>query len=244
MRLRNLLLLGVVPVAIAASSASASGNTNCNGTQSKNVSGNLNVPSGDTCTIAPNVKIGGNVTVNSKATLIDQGASVAGNIQATSPKGIGIGGTPTAPGSVAQGISISGTTGSASGGNNYICNTNIGQSVLVTATASGAGRWIIGDQDESCTYGPDQIAQSLTVTNNKVRVDISDNKKGTTPPYMVGIGQALLVTGNTVVTTPPYSPVVENNFIGQSATCQVLTREDADGSRNFFGQSNNGCPAT
>jgi hypothetical protein len=232
-----------VAAGFAASSSSASGNTNCNGTQSKNVSGNLTVPAGDKC-ILENVTVGGNVVVDQNATLIDQGAQVAGGVQATKPFGIGIGGTPQNPG-VAQNISISGTTGSASGGNNYICNTMIGQGVTVTGTASGAGQWIIGDRDESCTYGPDQIQQSLLVSNNAVRVDVSDNRKGTMPPYMVGIGQSLTVTGNKVIKAAPGvlpAPVVETNFIAQGATCQAGTVMDGDGQHNIVEGTNSGCP--
>jgi hypothetical protein len=187
-----------------------------------------------------NVSVAGNVMVGQNATLIDEGAQVQQGIQATKPNGIGIGGSPTGAGGVAQNISVNGATGSASGGHNYLCNTAIGQGVTVTATAAGAGTWIIGDQDESCTNGPIHVAQNLSVTNNAVRVDVSDNRFGKFP-YTVGIGQNLYVTGNTVS-----APVVEHNFIAGSATCQANTTTDSDrgpdNGHNTVEGTNSGCP--
>jgi hypothetical protein len=190
------------------------------------------------------VNIGNSIIVNSNATLIDKGANVANHIQASSPKGIGIGGSPTgSAGSVAQGISISGTNGAGPGtvvpNSNYLCNTNIGQSVSISGSLSTAGDWIIGDTDEDCSNGGNQMIANLAVTNNQDRVDVSDNRKGTSPPYMVGIEQSLYVAGNTVTST---SPVVESNFVGQSATCQAGTKKDGDGTPNIVEQSNQGCP--
>jgi hypothetical protein len=226
--------------------ATCKGGTSTNPTiWSTNVSGNLTIASGAYCVVTA-VNIANSIIVDSKATLIDKGASVSNSITATSASGIGIGGaSSTQPGFVGQSISISGTTGSGPGtvdmGSNYLCNTNVAGSAQITGTATGAGQWIIGDRDEDCSNGANQITNNLTVTNNKVRVDISDNEEGPFP-YSVGIDQSLLVTGNLVTTTAPYAPVVESNFIGQAATCQTGTRMDGDGTKNIVEQGNSGCP--
>ena len=211
---------------------------NCSGTQSTNVPGDLNVPSGKTCTIKKGVSVGHNVVVNSGATLIDQGAIIANDVQAASPKGIGIGGG----GSLGHDIQISGTTGTGPGtvhaGDNYICATQIGNDVNVLNSASKAGPWIIGDKDEECSSGGNLIGHNLDVQGNHNRVDVSDNMQGQ-PPYAGGIGNNLNLSGNTVTST---SPIVESNFIGDEANCQAGTKMDGDGTRNVVGVQNNGCP--
>ena len=214
--------------------------TNCSGVQSTPVPGDLNVPKGKTCTILAGVTVGHDVIVNSGATLIDQGAKIGNDLQATSPKGIGIGAPAASPGSVGHDIQVTGITGAGpgTGGSNYICNTDVATDVQITGSSSGAGQWIIGDKDEGCSTGADQIGNDLQVTSNKNRIDISDNMFGV-PPYEVGIGDDLQVTGNTVTST---SPVVESNFIGNTAQCQTGTKKDADGTPNVVGVSNQGCP--
>jgi hypothetical protein len=231
------------PNRTSSSRASAgSDNVICTSTETTNVPDNLTIPVGATCTIAHTVTVGNNVIVDQGATLIDRGATIENNITATQPKGIGIGGYAGHAGYVSTSITIHGLTGQGPGtvtkGGNYICNTNIGNNVTVENTAGGAGEWIIGDRHEECSGGTDQLNGSLIAINNNTRVDISDIKKGH-PPYSVGIGYNLVVTGNLVNST---SPIVESNFVGNNATCQPGTKEDADGTPNIVDGKNNGCP--
>lgn len=223
-------------------SAVTTATVNCTGTQSTNVPGDLNVPSGKTCTVKA-ISVGHNIDVNRGATLIDQGAQVANDIQATSPMGMGIGAsTSGAVGKVGHDVQISGTSGAGPGtvkaGSNYVCATQVGHDLSVTGSTSAAGQWIIGDRDEDCSAGADLIGNNLYVQTNKNRVDVSDNKTGV-PPYMGGIGDNLYVTGNAVNST---TPIVESNFIGDSATCQIGTKLDGDGTHNIVGFLDLGCP--
>ena len=222
------------------SGRSLSATVNCTGVQSTNVPGDLVVPKGKTCTISAGVTVGHDVVVNSGATLIDQGAKIGSDVQATSPKGIGIGAPSGRPGSVGHDIQVTGLSGAGpgTGGSNYICNTDVGNNIEVTGSGNAAGQWIIGDRDEGCSAGADQIVNDLQVTSNKNRVDVSDNEFGVSP-YAVGIGDDLQVTGNTVTST---SPVVESNFVGNDAQCQAGTKKDADGTPNVVGHNNQGCP--
>jgi hypothetical protein len=244
MSFRKMLVLSPVGVAIAAFvlAPAASAATSCTGTQSTNVSGDLVVPSGKTCTINPGVAISGNVIVNGGATLIDNGAFIGHDVQATSPKGIGIGGSPGNPGTIGHDIQVTGIMGSASSGNNYICNNQIGNNIVVTGSTSKAGQWIIGDTDESCSRGGNQVGNDLQVTNNNDRVDVSDNKRNVPPTGIVGIFHNLQVMNNAVTKT---SPVVEGNYIGNTAQCQAGTKTDSDFStsgHNIVGGTNQGCP--
>jgi hypothetical protein len=203
------------------------------------------VPSNKTCTIDPGVKIGGNVVVNSGATLIDNGAQITGSVQATSAKGIGLAGSSLGPGTVGVDVQITGLSGNGPGSvtknSSYICDTNIGHDLEITGDTSAAGPMIVGDTDEDCTRGGNQIGVDLEVSSNKDRIDISDNKKGTPPSSIVGIGHNLQVTGNTVTST---SPVVESNFIAGNAQCQTGTKEDSDHTGNIVGGTNQGCPTS
>lgn len=240
-------IAATVPVATSAAHArkhvrAANNNVNCTGVQSTNVPGDLTVPAGATCTITHNVTVGDNVTVDQGATLIDQGATIQNDVTATDPKGMGIGGYNGTQGKIENDLTINGVTGKGPGtvnpGDNYICDTYIANNAVVENSATAAGEWIIGDQDEECSGGGNEIDANLTVTNNNNRVDISDNRRGN-PPYSVGIGHNLSVTGNLVSAT---APVVESNFIGDNATCQTGTKEDADGSPNIVEGTNHGCP--
>ena len=211
---------------------------NCSGTQSTNVPYDLNVPAGKTCTVKKGVAVGHDIIVNTGSTLIDQGANVASDIQATSPKGIGVGGG----GSVGHDIQITGTSGAGPGtvhaGDNYVCSTQIAHDLSVLNSTSKAGQWIIGDIDEECTAGGNLIGDNLNAQGNQNRVDISDNKQGQ-PPYAGGIGNNLNLSGNKVTST---SPIVESNYIGDEANCQAGTKMDGDGTHNVVGVQNNGCP--
>jgi hypothetical protein len=199
------------------------------------------LPSGKTCTIAPGVQIGGSVIVSSGATLTDNGAQIADDIQATSPKGIGLAGSASGPGSVGIDVEITGVSGSGPGtivkGSNYICDTEIGHDLQITGSRSKAGPWIIGDQrsGEECGRGGNQIGTDMQVVNNANSVDISDNMKGSPPTSNVGIGHDLQETGNAVTST---SPVVANNYIGYDAECEAHTK----GTSNIVGHNNEGCP--
>jgi hypothetical protein len=228
----------VVTALVLAALASASNNVNCSGTQSTNVSGNLTVPSNKTCIINPGVTIRGNVYVDSGATLKDNGAIISGGVQATSPKGIGLGGSSTAPGTISANVVISGLTGTGPGtvtpGSNYICNSVIRGNVTVQNSGSNAGPWIIGDIDEECTGGGNQMGSAnVTVQGNANRVDISDNEKGN-PPYSVGI------SGNLTV-QDPHADVVESNFVSGNAKCQPSATKDGDGTANIVSGNNTGC---
>ena len=172
------------------------------------------MPSGKTCTISSGVKIARGITVNSDATLtvnaativqsvsvgtgatlIDKGASIGGSLSASVPEAIGINGSTTAA-AIMGSISITGITGTGPGtnGDNYVCDTNIGGSVSISAGASTAGAFIFGDTFKHCTLGPDQLGGSVSVSGNRSGVDISFNKKGVAP-YMVGILGSLSVSG-------------------------------------------------
>jgi hypothetical protein len=212
----------------------AGSDVNCSGVQSTNVSGNLTVPSGKTCTINHGVKIGGDVIVNSAATLIDKGAAVGGNVTGSSPKGIGIGGS----GSIGGDVALSGVSGTGPGtvtaGSNYICATSIKGNLTVQTSTSKAGPWIIGDLDEGCSSGGNQVGGDVYVANNNNRVDVANNEQGTFP-YTVGITGNLTVQGNAA------SLVVESNFVAGDATCQAGTTKDADGTPNTVDGNNSGC---
>ena len=232
----------IATAALAALAFAATTSVTCTGTQSTNVTGDLNVPAGKTCTISPGVKIGNDVNVNAGSTLIDNGAIVGHDINGTNAKGIGIGGSASGPGRVGEDIDIYATSGAGPGtvtrGDNYICDTAVVNDVNVQNSTSAAGQWIIGDTDEECTRGGNQIGHDINVQSNKNRVDISDNEKGTAP-YSVGITHDLTVGQNTVTST---SPIVESNYIGHDADCQAGTKKDGDGSKNIVGHDNNGCP--
>jgi hypothetical protein len=188
------------------------------------------------------VTVGNDVYVDKGATLIDSGATVKNNVQATTPKGIGIGGFGSQPATVGGSVSVTGTSGSGPGtttrGSNYICNARIGGNLTINSSASGAGPWIVGDIDEECSGGGNLIGRSLTAEFNKDRLDISDNRKGV-PPYVGGITLNLTVLLNTVTST---SPIVESNFIGAIAACQIGTKRDGDGTPNIVGLLDLGCP--
>ena len=105
-------------------------------------------------------------------------------------------------------------------------------------SGAAAGPWIIGDRDEECSGGANQVGNDVQVQKNKNRIDVADNNQGA-PPYAVGIGNDLQVLGNTVSSN---SPVVESNFVGNTAQCQAGSKKDADGTPNIVGISNQGCP--
>jgi hypothetical protein len=218
---------------------SAATNVNCTGIQSTTVPYDLTVPAGKTCTITPGTVIGHDVNVSLGATLIDNAGIIGHDINANQPKGIGIGGSQ--PGLVGNDITINGASGAGPGtvtkGANYVCNTLVGNNLSIQHSTAAAGPWIIGDRDEQCTAGGNQVGANLTVSSNGNRVDVSDNEEGQYP-YAVGIGMNLTVTGNFVSAT---SPVVESNLVGQNATCQAGTKKDGDGTPNTVGGTNNGC---
>jgi hypothetical protein len=214
---------------------------NCTGVQSTNVPYDLTVPAGKTCTITHGTLIGHDVNVYRGATLIDNAGIIGHDINGYQPKGIGIGGFGTQSGLVGNDITINGVSGAGPGtvtkGANYVCNTGIGNNLYISNSTALAGPWIIGDRDEECTGGGNEVGTNVTVSSNHNRVDVSDNEEGTFP-YSVGIGMNLTVTGNLVSAT---SPVVESNLVGQNATCQAGTKKDADGTPNTVGGANNGC---
>ena len=224
------------------SAAPAPVDARCIGLRFTDVTRDLIVPAGATCTIFRGTSIGRDVLVGQGATLIDSAGVIGRDIVATNPQGIGIGGFLGQSGRVGRNIVISGASGRGPGtvtpGDNYICHTQIGQSVTVQNTATGAGEWIIGDQDEECSGGGNILGTNLTVAGNDVRVDVADNRAGAFP-YSQGIGRNLLVSGNLV---SAISPVVESNFAGMNATCQAGTVQDADGSPNAVQGTNSGCP--
>ena len=219
----------------------AGGNVNCSGIQATNVPNDLSVPSGKTCTILPGVKIGNDVIVNSEATLIDNAAVIGHDIDANQPKGIGIGGFGSTMGSIGHDVNVTGITGAGPGtktpGDNYICHTAIKHDIEVRYSASKAGEWLIGDVDEECRGGGNQIGNNASIRDNANRVDISDNMQGESS-FIAGIGKNLTVTGNLVSLI---TPVVESNFVAGNATCQAGTTKDHDGTANVVDGRNNGC---
>ena len=214
------------------------GNVNCNGIAPAVVPYDLTVPSGKTCTINGS-RVGHDVNVQSGATLIDKAGSIGHDLNGNYAKAIGITGAGSTMGKVGDNINIYGTSGATSTGTNYICATSVGGNASVSSSTSKAGPWIIGDMDEACTGGGNQVGGNLTAQNNQDRVDISDNQPNGL--YGVGgIGGNLTVTGNLVTATPP-APVVESNVVGGNATCQSGTKNDGDGSANVVRGANNGC---
>ena len=238
----SLVSAGGADARVTRPAAAAPLDARCTGVRSTAVARDLMVPAGATCVITHGTTIGRDVLVGQGATLIDSAGVIGRDIVATNPKGIGVGGWLGQPGKVGRNILIDGTSGSGpgtvTGGDNYICHTEIGQNVTVENTVAGAGEWIVGDQDEECSGGGNIVGENLSVMGNDVRVDVADNREGSAP-YAEGIDRDLLVAGNLVSAT---SPVVESNFVGLNATCQAGTLEDADGSPNIVQGTNTGCP--
>jgi feruloyl esterase len=86
MRLLRRALIAAIPVCIAGVSAAHAANTNCSGTLSGSVTGNIVVPAGNSCTLS-SATVTGDVQILQNANLIvdatQQPTTITGNIQAS-----------------------------------------------------------------------------------------------------------------------------------------------------------------
>ena len=115
----------------------------------------ITVGKGVTCNLTAGTVVSGNVTVQAGGTLIDHGATIAGNVSAAGASAVRIDGG----GSISGNVTIQGLTGALGDGRNAVCNTSVKGNVQVQSNGSGAPV-DIGNVG-SCSGGP-----ALTVAGN------------------------------------------------------------------------------
>lgn len=191
MRSLALALAFVVPVALAGPSTVYAANTSCTGTLSGNVSGNVVVPGGASCTLS-DVTVTGNVQVLQNASLTvdatQQPATIGGNLQATNCAFVLLEGGVTVNGNVqiVQCAQKSGFVGpGVKIGGNFQCVNNAG----------------------GCEADLGRVKGSVQIQGSGAS-DIS----------LVSIGENLQCVGNTPAPTHAYGPdFVSGNLQGQCA---------------------------
>ena len=115
----------------------------------------ITVGKGVTCNLTAGTVVSGNVTVQAGGTLIDHGATIAGNVSAAGASAVRIDGG----GSISGNVTIQGLTGALGDGRDAVCNTSVKGNVQVQSNGSGAPV-DIGNVG-SCSGGP-----ALTVAGN------------------------------------------------------------------------------
>jgi hypothetical protein len=229
------------------SPVTAPGGGNCaNQALTGTIKGNLTVPAGDSCLLTSNAHVTGSVQLGRGATLIDQGATIDQNLNATDPTAVQIGGSQTS--TIGQSVEITGLSGVGpdGSGDNYICNASVGQNLSVQNAAAGASPIVIGDSapGSDCSAG-DTVGQNLQLQGNAAMVDAADNQ----------VGQNLQVTNNTGGVRVDRNQVgqnlqVQNNSAGAEVSGNTVSHNAqcsgnqpaATGSGNHSGK-NQGCPS-
>jgi hypothetical protein len=180
------------------------------------------VPRGAHCTLLAGANVTHDVHVQRGGSLDDQGANVGHDVNGDHPEGIGIRG-----GAIGHNVLIDGVTGAGpgAGGDNFICDTNVGGSVEVKKGLASAGAFVIGDPPDCSGHPSNTIGGSLKVESNANHVDVSENH----------VGNDMQVKNNTG------GAVVSDNQVTGDATCQG-NNPPATGSGNTA-HRNRGCPA-
>jgi hypothetical protein len=197
------------------------------------------VPVGATCVLPPGTKVATNMHVMTGGTLIDQGATIGGDLNANNPKAVTVAG-----GNVQGDVQLQGVAGSPAGDkDNYVCDTSIGHDLSVQNSAATAGTIVIGGPPD-CSVG-DKIGHDLSVQNNATAVTVSDNtvthnlsiqnNTGGVTVETNKAGEDLEVQNNSGGVT------VTNNHAGHNAQCRN-NKPTTGGSGNTAGSQNKGCP--
>ncbi len=132
--------------------------------------GDVTVPQGATCVLAPGAVVEHDLNVQKGATLYDEGATVQHDFQAQQANGVDID-----PGSqVGHDLNINGLTGvPATETANEICGANIGHDMTIQNSAAGAPVEA-GCADE----GGNSVGHDINVNNNAGPVTVDDNTSG------------------------------------------------------------------
>jgi hypothetical protein len=209
----------------------------CIGTLPPGTYGDVTVPPGATCALNNSHTITHDLTVLDGARLRDDGAYIGHDLRARNPAWLNITDAlfNVAAGTVGHDIHIQGTTGvsPSHGGDNFICDQEVGHDVVVQKSAILAGRWVIGDDDDPAFYGGcgNDIAHDLVVKDNANRVDISGNSPTGGLNTVAGIGHDLKVANNSGGTT------VKRNTAGHD--CTQSNNSPYVGADNSAGNNNN-----
>jgi hypothetical protein len=201
---------------------SSTGTTTCNGYVGGSGPG-VTVPSGSNCVLVPGTKISGSVQVGQGATLSCSGASIAQDVQVKQAAGVGISNCQ-----IGHDLQIQGLTGNGpgTGGDSYVCSSNVGHDLQVQNDAAGSSPLVIGGQPDCTGQNPGNVVgHDLQVHNNGDQVDVANNQ----------VSHDVQVQNNGAGAT------VANNSAGHDAQCQN-DRPQATGSGNTAGH-NLGCPA-
>jgi hypothetical protein len=228
-------------------------NTNCSGDYGGSGK-QVTVLKGQTCILLAGTKVSGNVSVMPAGSLIDEGATIGGNLTATSPRGIQV----EASSVIGHELEIKGMTGSNEGATNFICGASIGGSLSFLNTAARPEMVIGGESDHKITSDrpaevgdePEQcpgneIGHNLTVENNADDVAVSGNTVGASLLAEANHDR-LTVSGNTITEDMTVSlnsggASVVSNSVGQRASCQH-NKPNTTGAGNTA-PKNEGCPA-
>jgi hypothetical protein len=212
-------------------------NAQCVGTLPPGTYENITVPPGATCALNNTHTITHDLTILDGASLRDDGAHIGHDIRAKNPLWINITDAlfNVAAGTVGHDIHIQGTTGQSPshGGDNFICDQQVGHDVVVQKSLITAGRWVIGDDDDPAFYGGcgNSIAHDLVAKDNANRLDISGNSPGGGLNNVSGIGHDLKVEHNHGGT------VVQRNTAGHD--CHQSDNSPYVGAANVAGNDNN-----
>ena len=175
----------------------ASGTTACNGVYS-GTGAQVTVASGAVCTLVAGTKVTGNVQVSAGGTFVDQGATISGNLQATSARALTVNGGGTISGNV----QVTGLTSAPTGSHNSLCNTKVSGNVQVTSN-SAASPFDIGNLGVCASGKALTINGNLQVTSNAGKLQIGGNT----------------VKGNIQVTSNTGGGVLTSN--SASGNCQL-----------------------
>ena len=202
----------------------------CVGTLPPGTYQDVTVPPGATCALNNTHTIVHDLTVLDGAGLRDDGAHIGHDIRAKNPAWINITDAlfNVAAGTVGHDIHIQGTRAIPShGGDNFICDQEVGHDVVVQKSVFTAGRWVIGDDDDPAFYGGcgNNIAHDLVAKDNANRLDISGNSPAGGLNTVAGIGHDLKVANNSGGTgsrgTPPATTAPSRTTVRTSAPANV-----------------------
>ena len=209
----------------------------CVGTLPPGTYQDVTVPPGATCALNNTHTIVHDLTILDGAGLRDDGAHIGHDIRAKNPAWINITDAlfNVAAGTVGHDIHIQGTFGQSPshGGDNFICDQEVGHDVVVQKSAFTAGRWVVGDDDDPAFYGGcgNSIAHDLVAKDNKNRLDVSGNNPAGGLNSVAGIGHDLKVANNSGGTA------VQRNTAGHD--CTQSNNSPYVGAANVAGNSNN-----
>ncbi len=162
-------LAAPVSVTYTVSAPLGSGTTSCNGAYSGS-GGQLVVASGAVCTLLPGAKLSGNVQVGQGGTLNDEGAAIAGNLQATNAKWISVLGGGTIGGN----LQVQGLSGAPAWGDNALCATTVKGNVIVQGSAAAAPV-DIGNLGACAGLAPLKVGGNVQVQSDAAPVTVGGN---------------------------------------------------------------------